>query len=98
MALFSILIGSVFFLVAVAWFSFIALYTPPTNSDIAFEFILGVFPAVLGLLLTVPSTIFRSFYVITRKPEQTSKDKVILIIGLLITFSYCGAILKLSFT
>lgn len=98
MALFSILIGSFLFLVATAWIGFVTFYYPASHSGGGFGLILGVYPAILGMLLTVPSTMFRFVYVITRKPEQTLKDKVILAIGLLITFAYSGALLKLSST
>lgn len=98
MALFSILLGVAFFFVAIAWFGFIALYSQTENSGFAFGFILGVLPTALGMLLIIPSTLYRSFFVITKKPEQSFKDKVILIVGLLITLLYCGALFKLGFT
>ena len=98
MALFSISLGAVFFLISIAWFGVVALSSQVENSGFAFGFILGVFPALLGMLLIVPSSLYRALFVFTQQPKQTMKDKVILISGLLITFLYSGVLTKLIFT
>ncbi|OUS72117.1 hypothetical protein B5G52_09700 [Pseudoalteromonas sp. A601] len=96
MALFSISLGAAFFLISIAWFGVLSLSSQVESSG--FGFIFGVFPALLGILLIVPSSLYRALFVFTQKPKQTIKDKVILITGLLITFLYSGAIIKLIFT
>jgi len=98
MALFYISLGAVFFLIAIAWFGFVALYSQVENSGFGFGFIMGVFPALLSMLLIVPSTLYRAVFVFTQKPKQTMKAKLTLVIGLLITLLYSGAIIKLAFT
>lgn len=98
MALFYISLGAVFFLIAIAWFGFVALYSQVENSGFGFGFIMGVLPALLSMLLIVPSTLYRTVFVFTQKPNQTMKAKVTLAIGLLITLLYSGAIIKLAFT
>lgn len=98
MALFYISLGAVFFLIAIAWFGFLALYSEVENSGFGFGFIMGVLPALLSMLLIVPSTLYRTVFVFTQKPKQTMKAKVTLAIGLLITLLYSGAIIKLAFT
>ena len=98
MALFYISLGAVFFLIAIAWFGFGALYSQVENSGFGFGFIMGVFPTLLSMLLIVPSTLYRTVFVFTQKPKQTMKAKVTLAIGLLITLLYSGAIIKLAFT
>ncbi|ASM53913.1 hypothetical protein PNIG_a1815 [Pseudoalteromonas nigrifaciens] len=59
---------------------------------------MGVLPTLLSMLLIVPSTLYRTVFVFTQKPKQTMKDKLTLVIGLLITLLYSGAIIKLAFT
>jgi hypothetical protein len=98
MALFSISLGAVFFLISIAWIGFVALSSQVENSGLAFGFILGVFPALLGMLFIVPSSLYRAIFVFTQKPKQTVKDKVTLITGLLITFLYGDIVIKLIFT
>ncbi|SET28368.1 hypothetical protein [Thalassotalea agarivorans] len=97
MAIFSIMLGSIFFVIAIVWFTFVALFSDPNNAGVGFGFILGILPAILSLLLTIPSTVIRSIHVIKHKPQQTVKEKAILCIGLLISVAYCCAFIKLSF-
>ena len=71
---------------------------PQVQWFFAFGFILGVFPAFIGLVLIVPSTLYRTVFVFAQKPEQTLKEKVILSLGLLITLLCFSALIKLAFT
>ena len=98
MALFSIFLGAIFFLISTDWFGFVAMYSQVDNPGSAFGFIWGVFPALFGMLLVVPNTVYRATIVFIKKPKQTMKEKVTLIIGLLITLLYIGAPLALIFT
>ncbi|MBW4967318.1 hypothetical protein KZZ04_13200 [Pseudoalteromonas sp. CR1] len=98
MALLSISVGVAFFAVAIIWFGFSAIFGQMENSGFAFGFILGVFPAFIGLVLIVPSTLYRTIFVFAQKPEQTRKEKVILSLGLFITLLCFSALIKLTFT
>ncbi|CAM3001330.1 hypothetical protein [Pseudoalteromonas distincta] len=98
MALLSISVGVAFFAVAIIWFGFSAIFDQMENSGFAYSFILGMFPAFIGLVLIVPSTLYRTVFVFTQKPEQTLKEKVILSLGLFITLLCFSALIKLTFT
>lgn len=98
MALLSISLGVAFFAVAIIWFGFSAAYGEMENSGFAFGFILGVLPAFIGLVLIVPSTLYRAIFVFFQKPEQTLKEKVILLLGLFITLLCLSALIKLIYS
>ncbi|MCK8122791.1 hypothetical protein [Pseudoalteromonas sp. 2CM32C] len=98
MALFSISVGVTFFAVAIIWVGFSAMFGQMENSGFAYSFILCMFPAFIGLVLIVPSTLYRTVFVFAQKPEQTLKEKVILSLGLLITLLCFSALIKLAFT
>lgn len=98
MALFSILVGVAFFAVAIIWVGFSAIFSQMENLGFAYNLILGMFPAFIGLVLIVPSTLYRTVFVFAQKPEQTLKEKVILSLGLLITLLCFSALIKLAFT
>lgn len=93
MALFSISMGVIFFCVAFAWFLFVMLTSQTESSGFAFRFILGGLPAILGMVLVVPSTFYRVVFVLLQKPEQTLKEKFILFLGLVVSVIYCSALL-----
>ena len=98
MALFSISVGVVFFAVAIIWVGFSAIFSQMENLGFAYNLILGMFPAFIGLVLIVPSTLYRTVFVFAQKPEQTLKEKVILSLGLFITLLCFSALIKLAFT
>ena len=98
MALLSISVGVAFFAVAIIWFGFSAMFSQMENLGFAYNLILGMFPAFIGLVLIVPSTLYRTVFVFAQKPEQTRKEKVILSLGLLITLLCFSALIKLAFT
>ncbi|HDZ34459.1 MAG TPA: hypothetical protein ENH67_16555 [Pseudoalteromonas sp.] len=98
MALLSISVGVAFFAVAIIWFGFSAIFGQMENSDFAYSFILGMFPAFIGLVLIVPSTLYRTVFVFAQKPEQTLKEKVILSLGLFITLLCFSTLIKLIYT
>jgi len=98
MALFSISVGVTFFAVAIIWVGFSAIFSQMENLGFAYNLILGMFPAFIGLVLIVPSTLYRTVFVFAQKPEQTLKEKVILSLGLLITLLCFSALIKLAFT
>ena len=98
MALLSISVGVAFFAVAIIWFGFSAIFGQMENSDFAYSFILGMFPAFIGLVLIVPSTLYRTVFVFAQKPEQTLKEKVILSLGLFITLLCFSTLIKLICT
>ena len=85
MALLSISVGTVFFAVAIILFGLSVIFGHLEDSGFAFGFMLGMFPAFIGLVLIVPSTLYRTVFVFARKPEQTLKEKVILSLGMFIT-------------
>ncbi|MBH0042809.1 hypothetical protein [Pseudoalteromonas sp. SWXJZ10B] len=98
MALLSISVGVAFFAVAIIWFGFSAIFGQMENSDFAYSFILGMFPAFIGLVLIVPSTLYRTVFVFAQKPEQTLKEKVILSLGLFITLLCFSTLIRLIYT
>ncbi|GAA58301.1 hypothetical protein P20652_0152 [Pseudoalteromonas sp. BSi20652] len=98
MALLSISVGVAFFAVAIIWFGFSAIFGQMENSGFAYSFILGMFPAFIGLVLIVPSTLYRTVFVFAQKPEQTLKEKVILSLGLFITLLCFSTLIKLIYT
>jgi len=98
MALLSISVGVAFFVVAIIWFGFSAIFGQMENSGFAYGFILGMFPAFISLVLIVPSTLYRTVFVFAYKPEQTLKEKVILSLGLFITLLCFSALIKLIYT
>jgi hypothetical protein len=46
---------------------------------------IGVFPMLIGLLLVVPSTIFRTVSVFKNKLKKTGNEKIILAAGTIIS-------------
>jgi uncharacterized membrane protein len=51
----------------------------------AASLMIGVFPMLIGLLLVVPSTIFRTVSVFKNKLKQTGNEKIILAAGTIIS-------------
>ena len=51
MALFSISVGVAFFAVAIIWVGFSAIFSQMENLGFAYNLILGMFPAFIGLVL-----------------------------------------------
>ena len=98
MAILSISVGVAFFAVAIILFGFSAIFGQMENSGFAYNFILGMFPAFIGLVLIVPSTLYRTAFVFAQKPEQTLKEKVILSLGLFITLLCISTLIKLIYT
>ncbi|RUO73442.1 hypothetical protein [Idiomarina ramblicola] len=95
MALLSISIGSIFFLAAITWVVFVAVNDQ--NGSPAFGFMLALFPMILSLILVVPSTLYRAVFVVKSRPRQTTREKVILAAGIVITVLFIGAVIKLVF-
>ena len=95
MALLSISIGAVFFLLAIAWAAYIAV-SGSNSSGFAFGFILSVFPAIFALLLVVPSTFIRLFVIFKNRPTQSASEKIVLSFGIVITCVYVWAALDLA--
>ena len=98
MALLSISVGVAFFAVAIIWVGFSAIFSQMENLGFAYNLILGMFPAFIGLILIVPSTLYRTVFVFAQKPEQTLKEKVILLLGLFITLLCFSTLIKLIYT
>ena len=97
MALLSISVGVAFFAVAVIWVGFSAIFGQMENLGFVYNLILGIFPAFIGLVLIVPSTLYRTVFVFSQKPEQTRKEQVILSLGLFITLLCFSTLIKLTF-
>ena len=97
MALLSILLGAICFLISIVWYGVAVITFQEDSLGAGFGLILGVFPALLGMLLIVPSSLYRGIYIFTKKPMQTVTDKIILTVGLFISLIYCGALIKLIY-
>lgn len=98
MAILSILVGLVFFLMAVAWTAFVLATSQSESPAIGFGLMVGFFPAVLGAMLIIPSTLIRVIYVMNKQTHQSHKEKVVLCIGLMVSVLYFIAFLDLVFS
>ncbi|GAA5143436.1 hypothetical protein [Thalassotalea piscium] len=96
MALFSISMGIICFLVAIAWSVFVTLYSQSSDSGFSFSIILAMFPAFLGMLLIIPATLYRLIDVISKNESQTLREKRVLVAGILISVLYCTVFIMLA--
>ncbi|MEZ9237191.1 hypothetical protein [Shewanella sp. 10N.286.52.A9] len=95
MALFSISFGAIIFLVSLIW---MMLYTQLSSSDNAlFVAMVGMLPIIFGLFIAIPSTLYRTIFVLINKPKQSLIEKVILTMGLAMTLLFGAALVDIIF-
>jgi len=84
LALFSISIGLILLLIGVLLLSLAALLSGD-DSNVGFGIMFSLFPIFIGVLLIVPSTFFRLFYLVKTKNKQSPKELTLLWSGVIIT-------------
>ncbi|RZF84476.1 hypothetical protein EXT46_03965 [Pseudoalteromonas sp. CO325X] len=94
MALFSILLGVGAFAISMAIAFIVGISLQSQDINVPFGFMLALFPALLGMILVIPSTIFRSVFVLKKQSRQAAKERAILGAGILVSLFYCVSIYK----
>jgi len=84
LALFSISMGLILLLIGVLLLS-AAVLLSGDDSNVGFGLMFSLFPIFTGVLLIVPSTFFRLFYLLKTKNKQSPKELTILWSGVIIT-------------